>query len=311
MTAHPLHRGWLAILLLCAAILAPSCGGKDKDIVSKTGGEADKFLFEKGTAALDKHRWFTAREYFSRLVDNYPQSPYRPDAKLGVGDTYLGDGSSESYVLAENEFKEFLQFYPTNPRADYAQYKLGMAHFYQMHKPGRDQSQTRMAVHELETFVVKYPNSSLMPEVQSKLREAKDRVGTSDYQIGYFYYKNRWYPGAIVRFKELLKQDPGFTNRDAVYFYLGEALMKVNLGAEAIPYFDRLVKESDASEFLEKAKQRIADYKPTGAPAATPHGTESTSVTPTATDSKPIPPGPGDPPAIKPTPAPTPPPPQP
>ena len=309
MTAHPLHRGWLAILLLCAAILAPSCGGKDKDIVSKTGGEADKFLFEKGTAALDKHRWFTAREYFSRLVDNYPQSPYRPDAKLGVGDTYLGEGSSESYVLAENEFKEFLQFYPTNPRADYAQYKLGMAHFYQMHKPGRDQSQTRMAVHELETFVVKYPNSSLMPEAQSKLREAKDRVGTSDYQIGYFYYKNRWYPGAIVRFKELLKQDPGFTNRDAVYFYLGEALMRVNLGAEAIPYLDRLVKEFDASEFLEKAKQRIADYKPTGAPAATPHaGTESTSVTPTATDSKPIPPGPGDPPDVKPTPAPTPPP---
>ena len=44
--------------------------------------------------------------------------------------------------------------------------------------------------------------------------------------------------------------------------------MKVNLGAEAIPYFDRLVKEFDASEFLEKAKQRIADYKPTANPAA-------------------------------------------
>jgi outer membrane protein assembly factor BamD len=297
MTEFPLYRRWFAVLVLCAAVIAPACGGKDKDIVSKTGGDADKFLFEKGTAALNKRRWYTAREYFSRIVDNYPQSPYRPDAKLGVGDTYLGEGSSESYVLAENEFKEFLQFYPTNQRADYAQYKLGMAHFYQMHKPGRDQSQTRMAVHELETFVVKYPNSSLMPEVQDKLREAKDRVGMSDYQIGYFYYKNRWYPGAIVRFKELLKQDPGFTNRDAVYFYLGEALMKVNQGAEAIPYFDRLVKEFDASEFLEKAKQRIAEYKPS-APAAAPQApTNSTSVTPASTDSKPIPPGPGEQPA--------------
>ena len=71
MTAHPHHRRWLALLLLCAAIVAPSCGGKDKDIVSKTGGEADKFLFEKGTAALDKHRWFTSREYFSRLLVKY------------------------------------------------------------------------------------------------------------------------------------------------------------------------------------------------------------------------------------------------
>ena len=306
MTRYPLHRRCLALLVLCAALIAPACGGKDKDIVTKTGTDADKFLFEKGTAALEKHRWFTAREYFSRIVDNYPQSPYRPDAKLGVGDTFLGEGSSESYVLAENEFKEFLQFYPTNPRADYAQYKLGMTHFYQMHKPGRDQSQTKQAVRELETFVVKYPNSSMLPEAQAKLREAKDRAGVSDYQIGYFYFKNRWYPGAVVRFKQLLKDDPGFTNRDAVYFYLGEALLKVNQGAEAIPYFDRLVKEFDASEFLDKAKQRIADYKPT-VPAAAPQSTtESTSVTPAATDSKPIPPGPGDQPTVKPTPAPPP-----
>jgi tetratricopeptide (TPR) repeat protein len=148
-----------------------------------------------------------------------------------------------------------------------------------------------------------------MPEVEGKLREAKDRVGFSDYSIGYFYYKNRWYPGAIVRFKQLLKDDPGYTNRDAVYYYLGEALLKVNLGAEAIPYFDRLVKEFDASEFLVKAKQRIADYKPT-TPAATPAhtATESTPATPaTSTDSKPIPPGPGDQPDVKPTPTPTPP----
>ena len=49
-----------------------------------------------------------ARKYFRQVVDNYPQSPLRPDAKLGVGDSYLGEDTAESLVLAANEFREFL-----------------------------------------------------------------------------------------------------------------------------------------------------------------------------------------------------------
>ena len=65
-----------------------------------------------------------------------------------------------------------------------------------------------------------------MPEVKARLRDARDRLSEADYQVGYFYYRQRWYPGAVDRFKALLKQDPEFTNRDAVYFYLGESLVK-------------------------------------------------------------------------------------
>ena len=42
-----------------------------------------------------------------------------------------------------NEFREFLTYYPTHRRADYAQFKLGMTSFYQMHGPERDQTETR------------------------------------------------------------------------------------------------------------------------------------------------------------------------
>ena len=50
------------------------------------------------------------------------------------------------------EFREFLQFYPTNPRADYAQYKLAMSHFRQMRAPERDQTETRDALREFAEF---------------------------------------------------------------------------------------------------------------------------------------------------------------
>ena len=142
-------------------------------------------------------------------MDNYPQSPLRPDAKLALGDTYLGENSVESLILPGNEFREFLTFYPTHPRADYAQYKLGLGHFAQMLGPQRDQTQTREAVAEFEAFLDRFPNSALAPEVKGKLREAQDRLSDSEYQVGLFY-RSRWYPGAIDRFKSVLKRDPQY-----------------------------------------------------------------------------------------------------
>jgi outer membrane protein assembly factor BamD len=191
------------------------------------------------------------------VVDNYPQSPFRPDAKLAVGDSYLGEGGAGNLVLAANEYREFLTFYPTHARADYAQYKLAMSHFEQMRAPERDQTETREALAEFDVFFERYPNSPLMAEVKEKWRTARDRLSESIFQVGRHYFRTRWYPGAIDRFREVLRDDPGFTNKDAVYYYLAESLARSDKTAEAIPYFQRLLDEYEQSEYLEDARQRL------------------------------------------------------
>ena len=223
--------------------------------------EPDKFLFDKGTESLNAKKWLTAREFFKQVTETYTQSVYRPDAKLGIGDTYVGEGTAEALVLAINEFREFLSFYPTNARADYAQYKLGLSHFKQMRSAQRDQTETREAMKEFETFITRYPNSRIMSEGRARLRESRDRLSEADYQVGFFYYRQKWYPGAIDRFKALLKDDPGFTSRDAVYYYLAESLVYVKREAEALPYFEKLVQEFEKSEYLPQTHKRVAELK--------------------------------------------------
>jgi len=251
---------WLLVLVLAVAAV-PACSPGKRGLVPPGTTEPDKFLFDKGNEALTAKKWLVAREFFKQITETYTQSPYRPDAKLAIGDTYLGEGSAEALVLAINEFKEFLSFYPTNPRADYAQYKVGLAHVKQMRGPQRDQTETREAIKELQAFVDRYPSSKLMPEVRTKLREAKDRLSESDYLVGFFYFRQRWYPGAIDRFKDLLKNDPEYTGRDAVYFHLAESLVKVKLEAEALPYLEKLIDEFEKSEYLEQAQRRATELK--------------------------------------------------
>ena len=252
----------LTAVIALAALLGGCATGAAKKPPTGTP-EPDKFLFDRGTENLNKRRWIVAREYFRQLVDSYPQSPYRADAKLGIGDTYVGEKSPESYVLAINEFREFLNFYPTHKRAYYAQFKLAMAHFYQMKDPMRDQTETRDAIRELQTYVTKYADQPLIDEARQHLREAKDRLDSWHVGVAEHYYRIRWYPGAIGRLTPLLKDDPEYTNRDKAYFLLAESLEKVKRPAEALPYYERLVKEFEQSDYLELAKKRIADLKAT------------------------------------------------
>src|SRR5262245_11973886 len=270
-TRAPMKRArsfvWIVILL---GISACASGPKKPPVGTL---EPDKFLWERGTEELNKKHWLTSREYFRQLMDSYPQSQYRADAKLGLADSYLGEGSAESNVLAVNEYREFLSFYPTHKRAYYAQYKLGMCHFYQMHGPDRDQTETVEAIAELTTFVEKYsqvnPNDpdaeaqkKIVEDGHAKLREARDRLSDADYRVAYFYLKTQKYPpAAIDRFKAILKSDPEYSRRDGVYFYLAEALIKMKREKEALPFLDRLLVEFEQSEYLVQAKKLVETLK--------------------------------------------------
>ena len=248
--------------LLVFAVTAGACSSNPP--VTAGPGDADQILLDRGNAALKDESWTRARTYFSELLENYPQSALRAEAKLGVGDSYLGENNSASYVYAQNEYREFLAFYPTNSRADYAQMQLGMVHYNQMLNPQRDQSATREAVKEFQVFLERYPRSPLINQVRQRLREAKDRLSDADLQVGNTYQRIRLFSAAEERYRYVLKNDPEYTRKDELYFRLAETLEKSGIPEkkrEALPLYERLLNEYEQSEHLEEARRRVDRLK--------------------------------------------------
>jgi outer membrane protein assembly factor BamD len=262
----------LGLLALTLALM-PACGAK-RDARPVDPALADRFLLDKGNEAASKKKWLEAREYYRELVENYPQSSYRSEAKLGLGETYLGESSGESLVMAAHEFREFLTFFPTSALAPRAQFKLAMTYFEQMHSADRDQTPTKQALSEFGRFFVQYPDGpatppearELLPEAREKWRVARDRLSEASYRVGLTYYKRKWPEGAISRFREVIKEDPEFSGIDGVYFHLAESLAKVDKTVEAVPLFDRVVREYKTSEYVEKAQKRLKELQPLQAP---------------------------------------------
>lgn len=240
------------IVALLFAVALVNCAHKPK-APAAGAADADKYLFDRGTALLKKKNWITAREYFRRIVDSYPQSVYRADAKLGVGDSYLGENHVDTLILSVNEFREFLQFFPLNDRADYAQFHLALAQSKQMLKAERDQTATIDTLKEIKKFRDNYPNSAYRPEVDKLFREARDRLSESEFKVGQLYYRAHGMIGALSRFTTLLTDDPEYTHRDEVYYYTGMACMQVKAYPQAVVYFDKLIKEFPRGKRLKEA----------------------------------------------------------
>ena len=255
-----MNRHFVRVAVFAGLLAAAACGGTRSDLPENVSNP-DRFLYDRALQALKEESWLDAREYFRQVVDNYPSSPLRPDAKLGRGDAYYGEDTTESLVLAANEYREFLTFYPTNPRADYAQLRVAMTHFQQVKAPERDQTETKAALSEFQIFFDRFPMSPLVPEARQRWREARDRLSDASFRVGLHYYRIGWDPGSIPRFREVLKQDPEFSGRDAVYYYLAESLARSRNTAEAIPYFERLLAEFSQSEHLEDAQRRLQELK--------------------------------------------------
>jgi outer membrane protein assembly factor BamD len=252
-------RGAALCAALCLVLTAGGACVRPMRMPAPGEREPDKYLFDRGSEALERHRWIEARLYFQQLVDQYPQSPHRQEARLGIGDSYLGEGGYDSLILAAEKFREFLRFFPLNERADYAQYKVGLSEYEQMLAPERDQTATATTLRELDAFIQRFPNSQYMPEVLKLQRAALDRRSDSEFRVGQFYFRTRWYRGAIPRFQSILKEDPAYTRRDAVYFYLAETFNRSGQPKQALPYYEKLVEEFRVSEYLEDARLRITE----------------------------------------------------
>ena len=127
-------------LLLCLVVVS---GCSSNPPLNVNPADADHVLLDHGNAALKDRRWTVARQYFSELLESYPQSPLRAEAKLGVGDTFLGENNSGILRLRPERVSRVPRLLPDQPasrlRADAAWDGAFQPDAQRAARPDRDQ----------------------------------------------------------------------------------------------------------------------------------------------------------------------------
>src|ERR1044071_7877362 len=117
-----------------------SCGGKKAavDAPTSTLDELDRALFERAMRDLNKNKFTVGRLTLQTLINTYPDSEFLPQAKYAMAESFYKESSSSSLNQAENEFKDYITFFPASPLADDAQMKIAMTHIRRIEKHDRD-----------------------------------------------------------------------------------------------------------------------------------------------------------------------------
>jgi outer membrane protein assembly factor BamD len=249
---------WVGLVVLTL----PGCmfhRHKHQDVAAPVavGDQPDKILFGKAMAEIKKGRYDVGRLTLQTLINTYPDSEFLSKAKLGIADSYYQQGGISGLTQSEVEYKDFITFFPTAPEAPEAQYRVAMSHFRMMGKADRDTTEARLAEMELKEFLLKYPDSPVMPRVKGRLREVQQVLAEGDYEIADFYYQKGSYPAASSRLKEIVEKYPNYSGGDQVLWYLGQSLEHLKKPREAAPYYGRILAERPLSPFVPDAKKRL------------------------------------------------------
>ncbi|HEX6737732.1 MAG TPA: outer membrane protein assembly factor BamD, partial [Vicinamibacteria bacterium] len=248
----------LAFLLPALAGLLPlgGCASSGEPDIATLASSSDQIIWEAAEKAASKKQWDNARQHYRRIIDAFPNSEHGPAARLGLADSYFEEGGTANYILAVSSYREFLTLFPSHPRSDYAQFRVGESFWRQRNGPDRDQTATLEALHEFERLVERHPKSTHIEEGRQRLQACRQSLARAEFMVGYFYQRTRTYcRAAISRYEGVLSEYPDYSGLDEVLFRLAECLSSENRIPEALPHLSRLIEQFPNSEFASSAKE--------------------------------------------------------
>jgi outer membrane protein assembly factor BamD len=248
----------------------------------------DKQLYDKAEDAIKHGRFDVGRLDLQTLLNTYPESQFMMRSKLAIADSWYKEGGTAALTQAEQEYKDFITFFPNAPEAAEAQMRVGDIYFREMDKPDRDYTTTVHAEEEYRLMLQQFPDSPLVPQAQLRLREVQETLASRETNIASFYATRTPpnYPAAIARFQTVADTYPLYSHMDDVLIGLGDAyeaeakyvrslklpeagkarLEKI-YDAEAQQAYNKVVLEHASAPHVEDAKDRLVGM---GLPVPTP-----------------------------------------
>ncbi|MGY3439480.1 MULTISPECIES: outer membrane protein assembly factor BamD [unclassified Marinovum] len=187
-------------------------------------------IFERGEYELERKQYGEAAQFFSEIERLYPYSEWAKRALIMQAFAHHRD---KEYEEARAVAQRFVDFYPADDDAAYAQYLLALSYYDQIDEVGRDQGLTFQALQALRTVIERYPDSEYARSAILKFDLAFDHLAGKEMEIGRYYLKRKHYTSAINRFRVVVEDFQTTTHTAEALHRLVESYLLLGLAEEA------------------------------------------------------------------------------
>ena len=204
-------------------------GGGDAAEASLEGYEP-RAIFQLGETELARADPEEAARLFGEVERLYPYSSL---AKRALIMQAFAHHQARSYELSRASAQRYLDFYPADEDAAYAQYLLALSYYDQIDEIGRDQGLTFQALQALREVIERHPDSQYARSAILKFDLAFDHLAAKEMEIGRYYLKREHHTAAINRFRVVVEDFQTTTHTPEALHRLVEAYLSLGLTDEA------------------------------------------------------------------------------
>ncbi|MHA6263909.1 outer membrane protein assembly factor BamD [Arenibacterium sp. CAU 1754] len=219
----------MAVLAACGGGVGRGDGGASTRTESLESFTPDQ-IFERGEFELARNRTEDAAFYFAEIERLYPYSDW---AKRALIMQAFAHHRGRDYPNSRAAAQRYIDFYPTDEDAAYAQYLLALSYYDQIDEVGRDQGLTFQALQALRTVIEVYPDSEYATAAILKFDLAFDHLAGKEMEIGRYYLKRGHYAAAINRFRVVVEDFQTTTHTPEALHRLVESYLSLGLDDEA------------------------------------------------------------------------------
>lgn len=228
----------IGVVLVVAALSA--CGGSrntgltTKNFFNPTAIPLETYsaeqIFERGEYELNRRQEEDAAFYFSEIERLYPYSDWARRALIMQAFSYH---RAKDYPNSRSAAQRFIDFFPDDDDAAYAQYLLALSYYDQIDEVGRDQGLTFQALQSLRLVIEEYPDSEYAKSAILKFDLAFDHLAGKEMEIGRYYLRRDHYTASINRFRVVVEDFQTTTHTAEALHRLVEAYLSLGLNNEA------------------------------------------------------------------------------
>ena len=225
-----MNREWRRIAIGIAAMgaMAVSACSSDDNLVDDT--RPAETIFAEADALAADNDFIPAAEKFDEVERLYPYSALAKQAIIRAAESYYLGGD---YDRARLGAQRYLDFFPSDADAAYAQYIAALTHYDQIADVGRDQGDTIRARQSLRELTERYPNSEYARDAKLKLDLTLDNLAGKEMEIGRYYLGRGHYIAAINRFRTVVEQYNTTSQTPEALHRLVESYLGLGVQSEA------------------------------------------------------------------------------
>lgn len=209
----------IVFLILVAGLVVLNFACNNYSKILKSGN--NELKYETGIDLYENGDFTRALQFFDIL-----RAVHRGTEKGEMLTYYTANCyfQNKDYQIASYYYNQYVQMYPRSDHAEESAFLSAYCNYLESPRPSLDQSNTYIALRELQAFIDMYPNnSSKVDEANRLMDDLRGKLEVKSYNTGMLYFKMGDYQAAIASFENLLDDYPDTEFKEDVLFSITKA----------------------------------------------------------------------------------------